>query len=267
MDVIEALAPRSFTTHFKDMGLDEYREGFLLAEVPLGSGVLDLPRAVRILRAARPEIRFNIEMITRDPLRVPCLAQKYWATFPDLPGRHLARTLSPGPRASPEPPVASHQPDDRATSSSGRRTRTSAPAWPSHAIGSGCSMGPDPARVARRGARPLEPLDPGGHHERARLERRGRGDGSIHVAENLPGQPRGAIAGRQARVSVVFGNESGRDPAAVQDEVARIRESLDEEGIRVLGFAAAPGDGETWAMIVESEDLALLDELVGGLAD
>ena len=94
MDVIEALAPRSFTTHFKDMGLDEYSDGFLLSEVPLGSGVLDLPRAIRILRAARPDIRFNIEMITRDPLRVPCLTQKYWATFPDLPGRHLARSLA-----------------------------------------------------------------------------------------------------------------------------------------------------------------------------
>ncbi len=94
MDVIEALAPRSFTTHFKDMALEEYREGFLLAEVPLGTGILDLPRAVRILKTARPDIRFNVEMITRDPLRVPCLAQRYWATFPDLPGRHLARAIS-----------------------------------------------------------------------------------------------------------------------------------------------------------------------------
>lgn len=94
MDVIEALAPRAFTTHFKDMGVDEYRDGFLLSEVPLGTGVLDLPRAIRILRSARPEIRFNIEMITRDPLRVPCLAPKYWTTFPDLPARHLARMLS-----------------------------------------------------------------------------------------------------------------------------------------------------------------------------
>jgi hypothetical protein len=25
---------------------------------------------------------------------VPCLETKYWATFPDLPGRHLARMLS-----------------------------------------------------------------------------------------------------------------------------------------------------------------------------
>jgi sugar phosphate isomerase/epimerase len=109
MDVIEALAPRSFTTHFKDMGLEEYREGFLLAEVPLGTGILDLPRAVRTLRAARPEIRFNIEMITRDPLRVPCLAERYWATFPDLPGRHLARVLAlvrQHPPSRPLPPIS-----------------------------------------------------------------------------------------------------------------------------------------------------------------
>ena len=33
-------------------------------------------------------------MITRDPLKVPCLTDRYWATFADLPGRHLARTLS-----------------------------------------------------------------------------------------------------------------------------------------------------------------------------
>jgi sugar phosphate isomerase/epimerase len=121
MDVIEALAPRSFTTHFKDMGLDEYRDGFLLAEVPFGTGILDLPRAVRILRAARPEIRLNVEMITRDPLRVPCLAANYWATFPDLPGRHLARTLSlvrahrpsrPLPRISQRPRPEQLQAED-----------------------------------------------------------------------------------------------------------------------------------------------------------
>jgi len=112
MDVVEALAPQAFTTHFKDMGLEEYRQGFLLAEVPLGTGILDLPRAVRALRAARAEIRFNVEMITRDPLKVPCLTEGYWTTFLDLPGRHLAHILSlvrdrppsrPLPRISPLP--------------------------------------------------------------------------------------------------------------------------------------------------------------------
>ena len=46
MEVVEALAPLAFTTHFKDMALEEYRDGFLLSEVPLGTGILDLPRAV-----------------------------------------------------------------------------------------------------------------------------------------------------------------------------------------------------------------------------
>jgi sugar phosphate isomerase/epimerase len=93
-EVVETLAPRAFTTHFKDVAVEEYRDGFLLSEVPLGTGLIDLPLVIRTLRKARPEIRFNIEMITRDPLKVPCLNDRYFATFSDLPARHLARTLS-----------------------------------------------------------------------------------------------------------------------------------------------------------------------------
>jgi len=32
-------------------------------------------------------------MITRDPLQVPCLTEKYWVTFPDRNGLFLARTM------------------------------------------------------------------------------------------------------------------------------------------------------------------------------
>jgi sugar phosphate isomerase/epimerase len=92
-EVVEALAPLAFTTHFKDMAVEECPEGFWLAEVPLGTGILDLPRVVKLLRAANPEIRFNVEMITRDPLLVPCLSPRYWETFPDLRARVLARSL------------------------------------------------------------------------------------------------------------------------------------------------------------------------------
>jgi sugar phosphate isomerase/epimerase len=94
MEVVETLAPRAFTTHFKDMAVEEYSDGFLLSEVPLGQGIINLPRVVQTLRKARPEIRFNIEMITRDPLKVPCLTDHYFATFAELPARHLARTLA-----------------------------------------------------------------------------------------------------------------------------------------------------------------------------
>jgi sugar phosphate isomerase/epimerase len=94
MEVIKAYAPFTFTTHFKDMGVAEYEDGFLLSEVPLGEGILDLKEAVALIRRARPDVRFNLEMMTRDPLRVPCLTRKYWATFESLPGRYLAETLA-----------------------------------------------------------------------------------------------------------------------------------------------------------------------------
>ena len=94
------------------MALEEYRDGFLLSEVPLGTGILDLPRVIATLRAARPDIRFNLEMITRDPLKVPCLTEGYWTTFPELSGKHVARAFSlvrghppaqPLPRISQKP--------------------------------------------------------------------------------------------------------------------------------------------------------------------
>jgi 3-oxoisoapionate decarboxylase len=116
MELVEALAPLAFTTHFKDMALEEYKEGFLLSEVPLGSGVLDLPRVIRVLRAARPEIRLNLEMITRDPLKVSCLSESYWATFPDLPGKDVARTFSfmrGHTRARPLPRISQLPRDDQ----------------------------------------------------------------------------------------------------------------------------------------------------------
>lgn len=90
---VEALAPWAHSVHLKDQAVQEYEEGFLLADIPLGQGIFDLSRMVEVLRRAKPGIGFMLELITRDPLRVPCLTDAYWATFPDLPGRDLARTL------------------------------------------------------------------------------------------------------------------------------------------------------------------------------
>jgi hypothetical protein len=68
-------------------------DGFLLSEVLPGDGYLDLPRVIGMIQQARPKTRFTLEMITRDPLKVPCLGDKYWASFPDRNGIYLARTL------------------------------------------------------------------------------------------------------------------------------------------------------------------------------
>jgi 3-oxoisoapionate decarboxylase len=93
-ETVDILAPLAFTVHLKDMCVEEYSEGFLLAEVPLGNGFLDLRRVVDRLRRANPTIRFNLEMITRDPLRIPCLTPAYWTTLEDIPARRLAAALT-----------------------------------------------------------------------------------------------------------------------------------------------------------------------------
>jgi sugar phosphate isomerase/epimerase len=104
-EVVEKLAPRAFSVHLKDMAVAEYEDGFLLAEVPLGEGFLDLPRIVQTLRRAQPETHLNLEMITRDPLRVPCVTPKYWASAGDWSGRHLASSLTMVRRHRPAHPL------------------------------------------------------------------------------------------------------------------------------------------------------------------
>lgn len=93
-DTVEALAPWAASCHLKDMGVEESSDGFLLSEMPLGDGFLDVKHIVNTLRKAKPKLRFSLEMITRDPLRIPCLTDDYWSTMEQVPGRDLARTLA-----------------------------------------------------------------------------------------------------------------------------------------------------------------------------
>jgi sugar phosphate isomerase/epimerase len=91
--LVETLAPLALSTHIKDMAWEPYEDGFLLSEVPVGEGLLDMKRIVATIRKAKPDVRMSLEMITRNPLRVPCLTERYWATFPDRSGRYLANML------------------------------------------------------------------------------------------------------------------------------------------------------------------------------
>jgi sugar phosphate isomerase/epimerase len=93
MELVEAYTPWAHAVHLKDMAVCEYEEGFLLADVAFGEGTLDLPKIVEIIRKARPGMKFSVEMSTRNPLKVPCLGEKYWATLGDVPGENLARTM------------------------------------------------------------------------------------------------------------------------------------------------------------------------------
>jgi sugar phosphate isomerase/epimerase len=85
LETMRAFAPYAMTVHFKDESIRESEDGFWLADAALGAGFLDLPAIVGVLRQAKPDVRFNLETITRDPIQVPVRTEKYWATFPGRP--------------------------------------------------------------------------------------------------------------------------------------------------------------------------------------
>jgi sugar phosphate isomerase/epimerase len=102
-ETVEALAPWALSVHLKDMAVQPCDNGFLLSEVPLGSGMFDLTRMVNALLNARPDVALNLEMATRDPLRIPCLTDEYYTTFAGnyrekqgAAAINRARTSSPG---------------------------------------------------------------------------------------------------------------------------------------------------------------------------
>ncbi|MBO0934798.1 sugar phosphate isomerase/epimerase family protein [Fibrella aquatilis] len=105
MTVVQTLAPYVFSTHVKDMAVEDYADGFLLSEVPLGEGLLDLPKMAAVCKQHNPAVTFSLEMITRDPLEVPCLTPDYWATFGDLPATELAWMLHTARQHKPAPPL------------------------------------------------------------------------------------------------------------------------------------------------------------------
>jgi sugar phosphate isomerase/epimerase len=105
MAVVQTLSPYVISTHVKDMGVEEYKDGFLLSEVPLGQGILDLPKMISLCKQHNPAVTFTLEMITRDPLEIPCLKPDYWATFGDVSGSELARTLQMVRQHKPATPL------------------------------------------------------------------------------------------------------------------------------------------------------------------
>ena len=93
MEVVAALAPYAFSVHLKDVAVEEYEHGYRIAEVPLGEGILDLPKIVQFVRQARPAATFSLDVIAGDPTEVPFLTDGYWMSLPKLPGWLVGRTL------------------------------------------------------------------------------------------------------------------------------------------------------------------------------
>lgn len=81
LDVAQRLSPYAVTSLLKDMLITFTEDGFLLTDVPLGQGIIPLGKIMEILRKGRSDIHFCLEMITRDPWKIPIKSDKYWATY------------------------------------------------------------------------------------------------------------------------------------------------------------------------------------------
>jgi len=93
MEVVTKLAPYVKSCHIKNMAVQNYADGFLLSEVVFEDGFMDIPAMWAILKKSNPKLLPTHELITRDPLKVPVLTDKYWATWPDRSGKYLAETI------------------------------------------------------------------------------------------------------------------------------------------------------------------------------
>jgi len=79
---VSVLAPYAKAVSLKDMGVAPYEEGFLLSEVVFGTGCTDQKALFEIVRKYNPKIQATEELITRDPLKIPVLTDKYYSVFP-----------------------------------------------------------------------------------------------------------------------------------------------------------------------------------------
>jgi len=116
MFTLETLKPWIFSGHIKDMGVAPYEDGFLLSEVPFGEGFIDLKKMVDTLRQKDPDMPLDLEMISRDPLKVPIYTSQYWVTFEEVPGHQVAKmmeTIQKNPPKKRLPSTTGLGPDER----------------------------------------------------------------------------------------------------------------------------------------------------------
>ena len=107
VEMAQALGKYAYASHIKDHILQAYEDGLLLYDAVLGDGVIDLPKVIRLLRQGNPDIKFTLETMTRDALKVPYLTERYWATFEpgEMPARDLAMTLRTIRDTQPKEPL------------------------------------------------------------------------------------------------------------------------------------------------------------------
>lgn len=96
----EVLAPYVVTTHVRDSRVMPHPRGAQVQWVPMGQGNVAIGAVIDHLRARRPQVAINLEIITGMPLRVlPYFEPDFWQLFPEMLAadfaRFVARTVQP----------------------------------------------------------------------------------------------------------------------------------------------------------------------------
>ncbi|MBM3788216.1 MAG: TIM barrel protein [Acidobacteria bacterium] len=110
MQTIDILEPYTIFVSFKDIAVDFYDQGILLSEVAFGDGLFDLPGFVARMQKRNAKMLFQLEMLTRDPLKVPIFTEQYWKIYDEkspVPPRDLAMLVewvrkNPPPKPLPK---------------------------------------------------------------------------------------------------------------------------------------------------------------------
>ncbi len=102
----EVLAPYVVATQVRDTRIWSVDVGAKAQWAPLGDGNVDVRRIADVLASTRPEVAFNIEIITGElPKTIPYAEpdSDFWRTYPDMLARDFARfvTLAEHGRAEP----------------------------------------------------------------------------------------------------------------------------------------------------------------------
>jgi 3-oxoisoapionate decarboxylase len=99
------LAPRVWTTHFKNYRILRTPRGLALQNGALNEGDIDLPAIAAILKQQHPDIHLNIEIHSQfAPFTLNILDPAYWSRHPSPPGDGLAWYLARSwTRETPDP--------------------------------------------------------------------------------------------------------------------------------------------------------------------
>lgn len=124
VDTCTRLAPYAIACSMKDMGVAPYEDGFLLSEVVFGEGTHDQAELFKIL-SRHNKINPVEELITRDPLKVPCLTPGYLASLPPEKAARVPGQMAwVKAKASKLPYVSQLTPEQRLAAESENHRRT-----------------------------------------------------------------------------------------------------------------------------------------------